>query len=585
MLFSFLPVRTLGFRFLIQADFVLSANREDVVRDNAWNQWICSIIPVSFVAAIQGFLNDACFRHSWFLFLPRAGEVLDPQFNDTVVNKIYDLLSSTPCCIAANNKPHKLDELLLPDKKLSFLADKLLPDECKFQWIHPESWLSIQKSECVEAVCRLGAHTFGIRHLLICLDIDRFLDLSNEDIFLSLLIYLKSWVETNLPELLQWGQALAESELDDAKRANLKLWWQIMDKITWLTETRPAEGSRDGQIHFTTEHNNSLPKTLRGLLLRQDIGTHWQMSPVFLENCCRLVNLTPLASMHELFRQASQVGQFTSKEHHAVHLENVAYLFSKIDICNMQERAQLVETYRDKLVLRASEPYANSYFYGRRLYICSPVLDKLFTSKQNRCVDRIDQHDEECTAYSYNEFLEFHGDNAHSCWLEAIPASQPLFIHPQYLDMFDGKVPQILIDLNISPVPKLILSDLRPRETHQDGYTRWCDWILSPEFNSLIDGEDMLLRQSLLQILDQYWDVYCNTKVCQQIIGANKNVIHSQQQHLESAFVQNLREMRVPTTIGIHKLCETFHKIDGSAILDMLDEAILYLEVQFKTDA
>lgn len=51
--FAFLPLRSYGFRFIVQGDFDLPSSREDVNRDSAWNQWIRDEIPQLFLHAIE----------------------------------------------------------------------------------------------------------------------------------------------------------------------------------------------------------------------------------------------------------------------------------------------------------------------------------------------------------------------------------------------------------------------------------------------------------------------------------------------------------------------------------------------------
>ncbi|XP_075922545.1 uncharacterized protein LOC142930155 isoform X2 [Petromyzon marinus] len=53
--FAFLPLRSYGFRFIIQGDFEVSSSREDVDRDSAWNQWLRSEIPGLFLLALHTF--------------------------------------------------------------------------------------------------------------------------------------------------------------------------------------------------------------------------------------------------------------------------------------------------------------------------------------------------------------------------------------------------------------------------------------------------------------------------------------------------------------------------------------------------
>ncbi len=51
--FAFLPLRSYGFRFIVQGDFDLPSSREDVNSDSAWNQWLKEEIPFLFVDAME----------------------------------------------------------------------------------------------------------------------------------------------------------------------------------------------------------------------------------------------------------------------------------------------------------------------------------------------------------------------------------------------------------------------------------------------------------------------------------------------------------------------------------------------------
>ena len=51
--FAFLPLRSYGFRFIVQGDFDLPSSREDVNADSAWNQWLREKIPSLFVEAAE----------------------------------------------------------------------------------------------------------------------------------------------------------------------------------------------------------------------------------------------------------------------------------------------------------------------------------------------------------------------------------------------------------------------------------------------------------------------------------------------------------------------------------------------------
>ncbi|KAM4524399.1 uncharacterized protein PAE49_000724 isoform 2-T3 [Odontesthes bonariensis] len=80
--FAYLPLRSFGFRFIIQGDFDIPSSREDVDRDSSWNQWLRSEIPKLFLQAMDVFSDHPEFRGlkglcQFLQFVPLPDEVLD----------------------------------------------------------------------------------------------------------------------------------------------------------------------------------------------------------------------------------------------------------------------------------------------------------------------------------------------------------------------------------------------------------------------------------------------------------------------------------------------------------------------------
>ncbi|CAG8949949.1 hypothetical protein HYFRA_00004280 [Hymenoscyphus fraxineus] len=67
---AFLPVCTVGFNFLLQADFLVQANREEVIVDSRWNQEIVNQLSQIFCNAMAEFSVNAILRFRWMRFLP-----------------------------------------------------------------------------------------------------------------------------------------------------------------------------------------------------------------------------------------------------------------------------------------------------------------------------------------------------------------------------------------------------------------------------------------------------------------------------------------------------------------------------------
>ncbi|KAI0435663.1 hypothetical protein F4803DRAFT_544782 [Xylaria telfairii] len=66
--YAFLPVQDYGFKFLLQADFLLTANREGIL-DIPWNRALRDAAADGFVSAIQQ-LNLGALRYMWPFYLP-----------------------------------------------------------------------------------------------------------------------------------------------------------------------------------------------------------------------------------------------------------------------------------------------------------------------------------------------------------------------------------------------------------------------------------------------------------------------------------------------------------------------------------
>ncbi|KNA20999.1 hypothetical protein SOVF_047330 isoform B [Spinacia oleracea] len=113
--FAFLPLRTYGLKFILQADFVLPSSREEVDGDSPWNQWLLTEFPVLFVNAETLFCSLPCFRENpakavsvYMSFVPLRGEV-------------HGFFSGLPLMIIA-----KLRQ-----------SNCLLQDGCKDKWVPP----------------------------------------------------------------------------------------------------------------------------------------------------------------------------------------------------------------------------------------------------------------------------------------------------------------------------------------------------------------------------------------------------------------------------------------------------------------
>ncbi|XP_053389616.1 uncharacterized protein LOC128552593 [Mercenaria mercenaria] len=81
-IFAFLPLRSYGFRFIIQGDFDVPSSREDVDRDSSWNQWLRNEIHNVFIECLDIFRTHPEFGSmeavcAFLQFVPMEDEVLE----------------------------------------------------------------------------------------------------------------------------------------------------------------------------------------------------------------------------------------------------------------------------------------------------------------------------------------------------------------------------------------------------------------------------------------------------------------------------------------------------------------------------
>ncbi|KAK1655996.1 hypothetical protein BDP81DRAFT_388851 [Colletotrichum phormii] len=71
--FTYLPVGNYGFRFLIQSDFILLADRERLPQGNAWNNKLAEVIVKAYWNAVERFNKiGGSLQYSWPQYLERT---------------------------------------------------------------------------------------------------------------------------------------------------------------------------------------------------------------------------------------------------------------------------------------------------------------------------------------------------------------------------------------------------------------------------------------------------------------------------------------------------------------------------------
>lgn len=102
-IFAYLPVRPMGFKFIIQADFVTDASRQDIVRDSSRNIALLDGVAAAFSTAVLQFCEYDGLRLQWMRYLPDRRDENWGHLWRILVNKIAGHLSDTPVLYCHKN--------------------------------------------------------------------------------------------------------------------------------------------------------------------------------------------------------------------------------------------------------------------------------------------------------------------------------------------------------------------------------------------------------------------------------------------------------------------------------------------------
>jgi hypothetical protein len=117
--FSFLPLKEVvsGLKFLIQADFLTTAGRSDLVRDCLWNTWLVDEIHDMIIEnCIPIFIEHPVWRNSFqnVLYSKQPGNTL---FGKNLQNRLNEYILTKPVFITDDGTIATSQELIIVDRK------------------------------------------------------------------------------------------------------------------------------------------------------------------------------------------------------------------------------------------------------------------------------------------------------------------------------------------------------------------------------------------------------------------------------------------------------------------------------------
>lgn len=194
--FSFLPLRTYGLKFILQGDFVLPSSREEVDGNSPWNQWLLSEFPDLFVSAERSFCSLPCYKNTpakaitvFMSFVPLVGEV--HGFFSSLPRRIISKLRMSDCLLLDGDEKKWVPPCKVmrnwSDQTRSLLPDSLLHELLGLGFLNKDIALSDSLAKA------LGVEDFGPTVLLkfmssLCRSKDRLKSMG--------FCWLASWLST-----------------------------------------------------------------------------------------------------------------------------------------------------------------------------------------------------------------------------------------------------------------------------------------------------------------------------------------------------------------------------------------------------
>lgn len=191
-IYAFLPTSSSlvsGFDFLINADFILPASREQIQETREWNIWLRNCIPQTFFQGFEEMLQSQTERLQAYCFIPIQKVDRSPFFQPAV-DTILSVLRDRAIIIAEN------DELIKPEQA-RFAPDQdfrkvFLEDPLPNQLVEtPLVVEALEKEEIKTRLMQLGVTELSPGEIYNCLKDKSWVAQHSPEWFFSLYEYLK----------------------------------------------------------------------------------------------------------------------------------------------------------------------------------------------------------------------------------------------------------------------------------------------------------------------------------------------------------------------------------------------------------
>lgn len=205
VIYTYLPTSfSFGLSFIVNANFITDAGRQQIVKDCAWNEYIFAQIPKSY---LKWMAESVAKKYpDWYKVLPPYSK-LDNELSEAYTTALKDALYSIPFVKAVNCDMVLLQEALTDNVRLhSAIPSKTFESFVRTNVLNGTNSFSLVSPEIGEALQQLyGVANITTQHVHIILE--------------KATDYLKNFTDEETLIFLIWLKSLSQDLNNDFKRS------------------------------------------------------------------------------------------------------------------------------------------------------------------------------------------------------------------------------------------------------------------------------------------------------------------------------------------------------------------------------
>jgi flagellar biosynthesis GTPase FlhF len=588
--FAFLPVRKYGFKFIIQADFLMPITREDIIADNEWNKWLRDSVLEVLLDAIEEFKKDEKIKYSFYTYL--FCEEVKEEFFLPLVQQIYDRLKEEKCILTEANNWKRPSEVLIGNSEIQ----NIVSNE-DLQKLLGKEYLSRNVKAKKSVLRRLGIKEFSLDNLIRCLENVEWVKTHDDDWFANLFRYLSK-------------EKLSDEQLEQLK--NLPIIKLENGDLTSINDG-PVFRPLEDKIVYGFE--NELRVIKKNII---DIVSNYEKEDrdgvlVFLDKL-GIKKANPYEIIENHILSVYENGEWREKPSQIL-VGYIRYIKDNIDKYERESDKRLnankrsweakedpLKRLKESLLIRIDkdgEKYAKpNTTYLPKIYRNDNDLEALFEGIEVNFVHPCYLELDEELRQIDKKLEELNGRlrGKSRRWMKK--HKKEIARIKEQVKKLEGKRnekikewKEFFLKLGVSEVPKvdyykgrIMNYDKYPTYEEREYSTRGHsveDWRLSKEFETLLEMLDLKKANILLAILDKNWsEVYSNCCMMEY----NWFYRYDRYKKLPSSFIRELRErLRIPSTQNtLVKPSEVF--LDKPEIRELLGDNVPYLAVNIENE-